>query len=191
MAGRGASDKWLNDSGADTHSCGNIEWFQEYTEHVGQVWSKVASNSFMCSSGVGAVKVKALVDSKGKDILLTNVEYVPGCANLFSENVLLKKGFKVTKEGTQPIAYYKDGKQYLEARCENGLQVMRFIPYVNHAMTALQRVPEWHERLGHICWDFIKKTAEKGDAYGLEDMKMSDSGRCETCIKAKSIKLSY
>jgi hypothetical protein len=49
----------------------------------------------------------------------------------------------------------------------------------------------WHERLGHINPEFLRKTAKKEAAYGLENMLKEDLKKCEICIKAKSKKKSH
>jgi hypothetical protein len=64
----------------------------------------------MLVEGVGKKRVKALICRKWSEREIHNVEYVPGGANLFSENVLLDKGFEVTKTQRGDIVYHFEGR---------------------------------------------------------------------------------
>jgi len=89
---------WINDSGASQHYCGKIEWFSEYRDfHTPQPVS-IADNSVTHAVGEGIVKLKALCRNQWKEIEIHNVQYIPGGANLFSENIMLEKGFNVIKD---------------------------------------------------------------------------------------------
>jgi hypothetical protein len=114
----------------------------------------------MLVEGVGKKRVKALICRKWSEIEIHNVEYVPGGANLFSENVLLDKGFEVTKTQRGDIVYHFEGRpdsgKIAERR--DGLQIMKFKPIVNRVMACVKQVT-WHERLGHINPEFLRKTA--------------------------------
>ncbi|OXA39875.1 Copia protein, partial [Folsomia candida] len=190
MAG-GLSDLWINDSGANRHYCGRKDWFFEYTEYPCPKSVSMADNSLMLVKGVGAVKVKALINKVWVEITIYQVEYVPGGANLLSENVLLDKGLVVSKSGNNQIIYYRDGQRDIEAERRDGLQIMKFKPIVNRAMACIKPVV-WHERLAHINSKFLNDTKDKEAAYGLENMKREDVNfKCEICMKAKSKKKSY
>ncbi|OXA43043.1 Copia protein [Folsomia candida] len=67
MAG-GLSDLWINDSGANRHYCGRKDWFFEYKEYPCPKSVSMADNSLMLVKGVGAVKVKALINKVWRDI---------------------------------------------------------------------------------------------------------------------------
>jgi len=103
------SDLWINDSGANRHYCGRKEWFFEYEKYPNPKPVGLADNSHMLVVGVGKVKVKALIMKQWKEIVIHQVEYVPGGANLFSENILLDKGFEVRKNHDGDITYYRNG----------------------------------------------------------------------------------
>jgi hypothetical protein len=90
----------------------------------------------------------------------------------------------VTKTQRGDIVYYFEGRPDIQAERRDGLQIMKFKPIVNRAMACVKQVP-WHERLGHINPEFLRKAAEKEAAYGLENMLKEDF-KCEICIKAKS-----
>jgi hypothetical protein len=68
-----------------------------------------------------------------------NVEYVPGGANLFSENVLFEKGFEVRKEKNGDITYFIDGIPDIQAVRRDGVQYMKFKPIISNPMTCLKK----------------------------------------------------
>jgi Reverse transcriptase (RNA-dependent DNA polymerase)/gag-polypeptide of LTR copia-type/GAG-pre-integrase domain len=181
---------WLNDSGANRHYCGRAEWFTEYEEYSQPKPVTIANNSHMYVLGKGKVRVKALVGAKWQEIELHEVEYVPGGANLFSENVILsKKGFSVIKDGSDNIIYYRNGKPDIQAKLKDGLQVMVFKPVESNAMVCVKQIP-WHERLAHVNIQYLRKTAEEKAAHGLDNIGRMEE-KCETCLQTKSTKKSY
>jgi hypothetical protein len=95
----------------------------------------------------------------------------------------------VTKTQRGDIVYYFEGRPDIQAERQDVLQIMKFKPIVNRAMACVKQVT-WHERLGHINPEFLRKTAEKEAACGLENMLKEDF-KCEICIKAKSKKKSH
>ena len=180
---------WINDSGADRHYCGRRDWFFEYAKYSTPRSVDIADNSNMFVEGVGKVKVMALINDKWCEKEIHNVEYVPGGVNLFSENVLLDRGFEVQKRRNGDIIYYRDGVADIQAEKKEGVQIMKFKPVINRAMVCVKQ-PTWHERLGHINTQYLMATAEKQAAYGLENIKREEDP-CEICIQAKSKKMSY
>jgi len=50
----------------------------------------------------------------------------------------------------------------------DGLQIIKFRPLVNRALTNVKQAT-WQERMGHINAKFLKATAEKKAAHGLEN----------------------
>jgi len=163
-----------------------------YTRYTEPKPVSMADVSFMYAEGVGSVKVRALIDKLWRPIVIEEAEFIPGGMHLFSENVLLSKGCSVQKSPSGDIVYYRRGKRDVEARRKDGLQIMQFKPIVNKACAAMASAYQdnWHERLGHINNDFIKKTAEKRAVFGLDNITM-DNSKCEICIRAKSKRQSY
>jgi len=183
------SDLWINDSGANRHYCGRLEWFFDYKQYSQPKPVSIADNSQMLVEGVRKVRVKALINRQWKEIEIHLVEYIPGGANLFSENILLDKGFEVRKNREGAIVYYKDGRPDIAAERVDGLQIIKFRPVVSKALACLKQAT-WHERMGHINGKFLLLTQQKGAVYGLEKMTKDDY-KCEVCLRAKSTKKSY
>ncbi|OXA51395.1 hypothetical protein Fcan01_12906 [Folsomia candida] len=167
---------WINDSGADRHYCGRLDWFYEYEKYSQPISVSLADNSYMSVKGTGKVRVNALVNKKWKEIEIHNVKYVPGGANLLSENVLLDKGFEVKKKGNDTIVYYRNGKRDIEAERRDGLQVMKFKPIINREMICM---------MAHHNSEFLNKTADTKDVYGPEAMK-STKFKVDECMKFNS-----
>lgn len=69
---------WINDSGANRHNCGRLDWYFEYEKYQIPKPVQIADNSQMLVEGVGKVKVKAFVNKQWKEIEIHNVEFVPG-----------------------------------------------------------------------------------------------------------------
>jgi len=125
------------------------------------------------------------------------VEYVKGGANLVSENVLLEKhNLSIQKQGTK-VTYYKGNEPVMTATVKNRLQILDFRP----SQPASRRSLMWslmavtaeitdHERLAHINCQFLKKTAEKGAAWGLRKAKLTDI-KCLVCMKAKATRVPF
>ena len=145
MAGP-SENLWINDSGASQHYCGKMEWFCDFQKFQTPKPVSIADNSVTHATGVGIVRLKAMIQGSWKLVELHNVMYIPGGANLFSENVMLTKGFEVKKDlRIGKVIYYLNGHPDIEATFENGLQIMKFIPIENKAMVCVQP-QRWHER---------------------------------------------
>jgi hypothetical protein len=56
-----SNDLWINDSGANRHYCGRLDWFFEYTKYSKPKPFGIADNSHMLVQGVGKVRVNALI----------------------------------------------------------------------------------------------------------------------------------
>jgi hypothetical protein len=180
---------WFNDSGASQHHCGNMDWFSCYEPFNTPEKVEMADGSFSEIIGSGTVKIKALSDGKWQEISILNVHYIPGGANLFSENVMIEKGYNVSKNAaTGTVEFRKNGICELSARVEGRFQLMNFLPIERKAMTVL---PErWHERLAHINVKAIRDTISKEAVYGLEGVQVP-ALTCSPCIQAKSTEDSH
>jgi len=190
MAGGSDREYWINDSGANRHYCGRLDWFSTYSKYPQPRSASIADSSTMMTQGVGTVRVNALINNRWETIEIENVVYAPGGYNLFSENVILDKGFEVRKDRrTGLIVYYKNGRPNIQAQFRDGVQVMRFKPITNRAMACVKQAT-WHDRLAHINARFLKRTALTMAAYGLRDME-SEEFTCEICKIAKSTKQPY
>lgn len=143
------SNLWIADSGSSRHYCGVLQWFHQYEKYSVPKPVKLANNSRMYAEGVGQVKVHALINKHWKEIVINNVEYVPGGANLLSENVLLDKGLEVRKTGRDQIIYYRNGKRDIEAVRRDGLQILQFRPVVNTGMVC-EKQAVLHEKLSKL-----------------------------------------
>lgn len=63
-----SSDLWINDSGANRHNCGRLEWCFEYQKYQKPKPVGIADNSQMLVEGCGKAKVKALIRGQWKEI---------------------------------------------------------------------------------------------------------------------------
>jgi len=153
-----------------------------------------------------------MIQGRLEEIEIKGVEYIPKGQNLFSENVLLKKGFEVRKSDFgMRIIYYYDGVPDVQAEIRGDVQVMLFRPIVKKAMACAKKPQKfeapvvknnaeekpvsteasWHQRMGHINSKCLLKTAKAGAANGLEEAHIQSSKNCEVCIRTKAKKESY
>ncbi|CAG7727654.1 unnamed protein product, partial [Allacma fusca] len=102
------SEVWVSDSGASEHISGNIGWFASmkmFTTNAPTI--NLATQDQIRAKGIGIVRLEALIDSKWEEVSISNVLFVPGAANLFSE-IQMAKIFTITRKGDL-TRYLKDG----------------------------------------------------------------------------------
>jgi hypothetical protein len=79
--------------------------------------------------------------------------HTPGAANLFSELVMAKKGFTITRTAAYTRYTAANGIPGPEAHLKNNMYVMCFRP-ISQIDYAANRYPSdltlWHERCAHI-----------------------------------------
>ncbi|CAL8133313.1 unnamed protein product [Orchesella dallaii] len=163
-------NEWVNDSGATKHHCGKMEWFRSYQKYDSPMHVKISNGSKAEVLGAGTVRVKALIRKNWCVIELLNVQYIPGGANLFSENIMLEKGFDVLKTANEGIIFSENGVQVLSAELKGGIQVMKFKP-----------ANEAHE---------TPPTLEKNSEFESESQCKTEQSPCKLSLKNVGIKLN-
>ncbi|OXA44556.1 Copia protein [Folsomia candida] len=183
------SDIWICDSGATSQFTGRRDWFIQYQELANPIPVRQADGNNTKAVGKGVVLIDAWMDETWTPIPLTNVLYIPGGSNLFSEAVMDGKGYKIVKQsGT--VNFYKDGKLGPQAKLARGVYIMGFRPLVEEEVAYSASL--WHQRLAHVNPAFIKKSVTTGAVEGLrlEDLK-DDGWKCANCPLAKATKLPF
>lgn len=189
--GKREEEIWYNDSGATQHYCGSLSWFITYEEYDRPKHVEIADGSYGQILGSGTVRVHALTQGKWEPVDLLNVQYIPGGPNLFSEGVMMTRGYDVLKNArTGKVTYQRNGIHALSAYVQGNMQIMNFRRMADVGKALSVRPERWHERLAHINVQALKNTVQQGAAYGLEGIKFM-SLNCDPFINAKSTAESY
>jgi hypothetical protein len=130
-------DEWYSDSGASQHVCGNIERYVEYQSFDKPRPVFLTDKRAVYAKGQGIVAVTALMRGKWIACTLNEVLHIPGAANLFSEVVMAKKGYTITRTVKYTTYKKEDGSAGPEARPVNNMYVMNF---QRAAATALRQL---------------------------------------------------
>ena len=139
-------DLWFNDSGTKRHCCGKREWFTEFKKYTKPKLLKLADGKPVEVLGKGTVPIKALANGIWTEVNLVKVQYIPGGANLFSENAMWKRGFYIYKNSNRKTIEFrrtKQGKAELTGRFKNGMQIMNFVPVQRRAI-----IPDKSQKCG-------------------------------------------
>lgn len=118
---------WVSDSGATFHVCGDKAWYCDFTtlEPENAPLIELADSRLVKPLGIGTVIVDALWDGEWVETTISDVFYLPGGANLFSELVMCKKGYKIHR-CLKITKFVKDGKVGPVAKIQNDAFVMQF-----------------------------------------------------------------
>ena len=136
------------------------------------------------SEAIGTIRLKCLVRNKLKTVDFSNVLYTPNAkVNLLSVSQIVNKGadIQVTKQGAQ----IKLGQLHLTASTSEGLWVLRTSvdPVALKAISS-SAVDLWHNRLGHLGEQNVKKLAHMSTGINLEQ-EPRDKPACENCALGK------
>ncbi|GJY18442.1 zinc finger, CCHC-type containing protein [Tanacetum coccineum] len=178
---------WWVDSGATSHVCKDLRWFQ--------VCKSIKDGSFVKMGNVATEPIKGigrvlLTFTSGKTLCLDNVLYVPGIRkNLVSEIVLNKCGYKQVLESDKYIlsrhglfvgfGYVCNGmiRLNLNYRLFNAFACMITSSHSN----SLSKSELWHARLGHVHY---KRMRDMSKMSLIPAFDMTHES-CKTCMLTK------
>ncbi|MFS7996227.1 putative RNA-directed DNA polymerase [Helianthus anomalus] len=179
---------WWVDSGATSHVCKDLKWFEEFEPIEDGSVLKMGNVATKPIKGVGKVR---LVFTSGKHLLLDNVLYVPGIRkNLLSGIVLNNCGYKQVIESDKFILSRHGtfvGFGYL---C-NGMFMLNInvpsaVESVCVASTSSSNVENdsrlWHTRLGHVNYYRMKDMSKMSLIPAFD---MQNCSKCHTCKLTK------
>jgi hypothetical protein len=179
-------DKWIIDSGARCHYCRSVEGLTNIKEINESI--KIGNGDSIKSAKVGNLKCEVTqVNGENLTIMLNDVKYVPSlCANLFSLNKALKKGFKVCNDGVVISLNYKHVKLKFDRvihatdGCVTGVLMKPIlIDNINGFTNASIRIKRSndinhsHKLFGHCGQEILNNTIK---IYGFKS-----SGNFDTC----------
>lgn len=186
---------WYLDSAANNKLTGQRGWFHSFTElGSNEKPIKYGDGKVLYARGVGSIDVRRFVQGEWLEAEINNVFYVPEMEeNLFSLSALTDAGMVVQFCGDRLFAK-KNGKVVLEGiQTENKMWqlLIEFDPnsQANMASSAAS-MATWHERLGHVNAETLKKMKSSGSVVGL-DFKASQEFFCEPCVLSKQKRVSH
>lgn len=154
--------KWIIDSGATWHMTGNKQFLDVNTMKQYSANIEIADGSHLTTEAIGTVPL-TLDDECDTTIILKDVVYVPGlAANLLSVTCMTENGASVTFDNG--ICTITQGKRTIKAE---------LLGAVNYCLSATAKI--WHERLGHIHSNRIKKM----------ELPHNMTEICEACMENK------
>ena len=198
-------DRWLCDSGATSHVCGNRDQFTDYYEYEKPTQLE-AIGSTLQSLGVGVIVLEAFIDKKWRSLVLLDVLHIIGAWNLFSELKYLTQ-FKQSHYGW----YVKRDLEYAllvnDVTHEIGPKAVRegspathymlFRPQQQGIVMALQPLPGqnksmcWHERFGHMSLRKLRDSVRCGAIVGIPLSELQSDINCLPCTKAHMVRSPY
>ena len=187
---------WVADSGATTHVCNNKAIMYDLQKVNGTLDGVNSTGTY---DFIGKVDLEVQPTyQRGKrtnikTLKLSNVTYIPeALTNLLSVPLVTKNnpsieismnelGVKVMLNGE--LVFH--GRKIPEIG-SGGLYQIACIPTKQEWAFTLHTIQEWHNILGHINTDMIKKMAKEKLVKGMEISDNNDKFDCQSCIKGKS-----
>ncbi|GMF42036.1 unnamed protein product [Phytophthora fragariaefolia] len=193
------TNDWWFGSAANAYVTGNLPDFVAFTEDISHSQSVHGVAPALASriAGVGIVALVTEVDGERGVVSLNDVVYVPGAEHgLFSPGLAAEQGFGFNFDhNTQNFRIEHEGRTVIEASPyeatrgffvthpkNEGLEIPRDRALCN--FTAIDGVASfalWHERLGHICPQYLKPMADKGLLKGMMLMIRGLKDSCDAC----------
>lgn len=179
---------WYLDSGAAMHMTNNKDWLYDYGP-APVTTIKVADNKTLTVKGCGKVNLRSF-DHVSKELIgviqVKNVLYVPDLAvNLLSIHQITKNNCEV-KFSKDYCNIYHDSKLVMTGYAQNNLYIV-----YNESYALLTSVHLWHQRLGHLNYQSLKKLNESADGVDMEVIKQDKHLICNTCLQGKQTRQPF
>lgn len=180
---------WIIDSGASNYIVQDKNMYKTY-ELLEKPFKITVGDDFALQViEKGQIEVDFSDGDTWEPGTLNDVWHVPnmGHTNLFSTGIVTKRGYEVVfckedvkinnKKGQTVLAGYPG---------DNGLYYLMIRLRGHVAKKAAESIKLWHERLGHISVDTVKRMAKTNIVTGL-DITTDDTANffCDGCMKGK------
>ncbi|POM74447.1 Gag-pol Polyprotein [Phytophthora palmivora] len=201
------ANQWISDNGANRHLVGDKRYFVNYhklTPEERENATVYGYNGERSPIGIGAIDLWVSVDGEPVVLRGDQVYYSPKKTNLFSQSVATEQGFQtayddstreytlsmngavVIKVNIQPckLWIFKAENTFL---LEKSVKTEALAPatMINYAISdGVANLQCWHERLGHICPQFVKLMADQSLVDGMM-IRNRTFNLCETCQLGK------
>lgn len=181
--------QWLVDSGASEHMCRNRSLFSSF-QSVSQKSVIVGNGATISVLGCGQMAVQVNNGSDWINTTIDNVLYVPELkTNLFSVNRAADRGYVIMTDDST-CKFLKNGVVCaIGKRLENSyyLDFRYKCDVASVARVATNDLNEWHEKLAHQNFDYVKKVLKQNNI----EIKQSSVPQCESCLKGKIHRLPF
>jgi hypothetical protein len=183
---------WISDSGATQHITGTKDWFEAFEEFDVPRPVSLTDNNKAQALGIGRVRMDAFMQEEWREVTISNVLYIPGAVNLFSESVMAQKGYVVIRDKTRTV-FYEDGSiPGPEADYKDNMYVMKFRPLRQSALSTRVNMAElWHARLSHINMKYVRATVEKEAVTGIDLNDLVGDFQCVECHLGKETRKPF
>lgn len=192
------STKWCLDSGATKHMCYNPEKFHTFTNNETR---KVYTATEQCVKSTDSGEIKLNVKLQGNatnKVKLCDTMLVPEFRNnLLSVSKITDKNYTVTfykncakvKRPNNSVAMIakRDGELYVIDEFESSSRAHASSSRKNSA----NKLKLWHERLGHLNLNDLKKITTNKMAIGLNVNTGEENFDCEICHLGKIYQLPF
>jgi hypothetical protein len=188
--------KWILDTGASNHMCGDRTLFLEYRENTDPSLVIQTASDRVQLIRTGTVHLTLFTSNNEEvQVKLLDVVYMPGLTtNLLSRIRIQTIGVYI--DGLAKVLRYMKTKQELCAYdTTNTAMIVRTSPstvkkincpidITSYKAILDDTIELWHRRLGHLGHENVKKTATLTDGITIRDM--SHAKTCKACLLAKS-----
>lgn len=186
----GNDNEWYVDSGATQHLSSRKEWFHQYKD-ISPRNIYLANNHVIIAKGMGTVHVNLMVKGEKRNISFQDVLYVPELhGNLLSVNRIVACGYKVLFDESGCAIQDRNGSIVAAATKERNLYRLSVTPQevsdrANFAEAHKADMALWHQRMGHLGVDSIRKLVTNGMVKDLDLHDDNDMELCKGCILGK------
>ena len=184
---------WMADTGCSQHMSKYRHLFSSYELlDTPRVINLAKAGERVLGIAKGNMDVEVWNGKQWKRTEIQDVLHVPDMidCNLFSIKNLLDKDFSFTFEKQKMEVKAPDGKIVVTGHRKSGSMVMMAIrPVEEKAMAAVSNIDNvklWHERLGHVGIDRLKQIVKSGALGQVKVDGLWDNFQCEGCLKGKN-----
>ncbi|CAG9839428.1 unnamed protein product [Diabrotica balteata] len=186
-----SKSEWICDSGASLHMTGEKLLFSKLESLSEPMFVRIANNKLIPAEGKGVIEIQAFVQGEWYDRTINNVLYIPELSHsLFSVGAMTDKNFTYHSHKNRCQFLELNGNISCVGVRRNNLWVMKFRvkPIVECNLASKSSIKLWHDRLGHINFTTIKKTANLVDNMRVDN---KEEFFCETCQYGKQSRKTH
>jgi hypothetical protein len=183
---------WVIDSGASDHMTNERHLLTDFVNINEKPITVAEGGRTISAIGKGTATIN-IEKVKGNEIILVkDVLYVPELAtNLLSVPRMEAKGSSVLFSNGNAKILDSFGTVKAVADKKNGLYILNTTSKSYHTQvnTAQDDSMLWHERYGHLNFNYLKQLQIKNMVDGMSNVDGKDDKYCEVCIKGKMTKV--
>lgn len=178
-----ANSAWCIDSGASSHFTGDRSKFSTYEKLSQPRKIRLGDHRVIQAIGIGNIPINCSLNGRKTRITITGVLHAPDMKmNLLSARAIAQKGAKIEFNDSHCVIS-KDDQIIAKASLKHGLYILNT---TNDSETAFH-IQEWHEKLGHLGIDDVKRLSAKNMVLGMTaESIQGEPTECTHCISAKA-----